>query len=171
MTDILVGGSASVLTLGANLIVSSQSLNTQASIRSDGSAQTGLLNLGTILVPAGNDGSHQSSFTIAPANGFENQGSISVSNNELLSIQPGLGVFSNAGQVSVNPGSTLQISSTLATPAISNPGLITLSNGATLDLAGYFTSNALGNLSNTRRDDTDRRHIRCPERRTDAWAR
>jgi hypothetical protein len=149
MTDILVGGSASVLTLGANLIVSSQSLNTQASIRSDGSAQTGLLNLGTILVQAGNDGSHQSSFTIAPANGFENQGSISVSNNELLSIQPGLGVFSNAGRVSVNPGSTLQISSTLATPAISNASLITLSNGATLDLAGYFTSNALGNLSNT----------------------
>ena len=144
MTNILVGGSASVLTLGANLIVSSQALNTQASIRSDGSDQSGLLNKGTILVRAGNDGSHQSSFTIAPANGFENQGSISVSSNELLSIQPGLGVFSNEGTVSVNPGSTLQISSTLATPAISNPGLITLLSGSTLDLAGYFTSNALG---------------------------
>ena len=48
----------------------------------------------------------------------------------------------------MNPGSTLQISSTSATPAISNASLITLSSGATLDLAGYFTSNALGNLSN-----------------------
>jgi hypothetical protein len=148
MTEILVGGSASVLTLGANLIVSSKAQNTQASIRGDGSAQTGLLNLGTILVRAGNDGSHQSSFTIAPANGFENQGSISVSSNELLSIQPGTGVFSNSGQVLVNPGSTLQISDTSPTPAISNPGLITLFSGATLDLAGYFTSNSLGNLSN-----------------------
>jgi hypothetical protein len=149
MTEILVGGNASVLTLGANLTVSSKALNTRASIRGDGSALTGLINLGTILVGAAHDASHQSSFTIAPANGFENQGSISVSNNELLSIQPGSGVFSNfGGQVSVNPGSTLQISSTSATPAISNSGLITLSNGATLDLAGYFTSNALGNLSN-----------------------
>lgn len=148
LTEILVGGSASVLTLGVNLIVSSTALNTRAGIRGDGSAQTELLNLGTILVAAGHDGSHQSSFTIAPANGFDNQGSISVSNNELLSIQPGSGVFSNAGVVSVNPGSTLQISDASLTPAISNPGTITLLNGATLDLAGFFTSNSLGNLSN-----------------------
>ena len=109
LTEIRVGGSASVLTLGVNLTVSSKALNTQASIRGDGSPQTDLVNLGTILVAAAHDGSHQSSFTIAPANGFDNQGSISVSNGELLSIQPGSGVFNNAGQVSVNPGSTLQI--------------------------------------------------------------
>ena len=151
LTEILVGGSSSVLTLGGNLIVSSTAPHTQAGIRGDGSPQTALVNLGTILVAAGS-----SSFTIAPANGFDNGfdnvlnkgGSISVSNNELLSIQPGSGVFSNEGQVSVNPGSTLQISDASLTPAISNPGLITLSNGATLDLVGFFTSNALGNLSN-----------------------
>ena len=150
LTEILVGGSASVLTLGVNLTVSSTALNTQAGIRGDnGSALTQLINLGTILVAAGNDGSHQSSFTIAPANGFENQGSISVSNNELLSIQPGSGVFTNfGGKISVNPGSTLQIASTSATPAISNSGQITLSAGATLDLAGFFTSLSLGNLLN-----------------------
>ena len=148
LTEIRVGGSASVLTLGVNLTVSSKALNTQASIRGDGSPQTDLVNLGTILVAATHDGSHQSSFTIAPANGFDNEGSISVSNGELLSIQPSSGVFNNGGQVSVNPGSTLQIFSTSTTPAISNPGLITLSAGATLDLAGFFTSNALGSLDN-----------------------
>src|SRR6185312_4431734 len=73
---------------------------------------------------------------------------IAVGNGDLLSIEPGDGMFLNSGDVSVDGGSTLRIVAAGTVPAIDNTGTITLASGSTLDLAGWFTGPSLGNLVN-----------------------
>ena len=144
LTEINIGGgSIAVLTLGPNLTVSSTAAGTQADIRSDLNNYTAVVNQGTISAAA-NGGS----FSISPVEGFTNQGTISLSNGEYFSVQPGFGTFDNIGIVSVAGGSTLQIEDSSLTPPISNAGTITMANGTTLDLAGYFTPASLGTLVN-----------------------
>ena len=141
-------GNKAVLTLGSNAVVTSDALNATADIRGAGADQTAVVNEGTIVASATHDASHLSTFNITPFNGFTNQGTIVVSNGDLLSIQPGFGIFDNSGLVTVGSGSELQIESSAVTPPVSNTGSIEIDSGATLDLAGFYTPASLGDLSN-----------------------
>jgi hypothetical protein len=147
LTQIDVGGNGSVLTLGANLTVSSTANNTQADIRGSNNAQTAVVNDGTIIAAAPHGSGKLSTFSITPFNGFTNAGVINISNGEFFSIQPGFSYFNNTGMVSVSGASTLQIAAGSPTP-MSNTGTITMGSGSTLQLTGGFTVSSLGNLVN-----------------------
>ena len=143
-TEIDIGGGyGAVLTLGPNLTVSSTAASTQAYIENDYENNTAVVSQGTIIAAA-----KGGQFYIAPPEGFANQGTISVSNDEYFSIQPGFGIFDNTGIVTVTGDSTLGIGDSGVTPPISNAGTITMGSGTTLDLAGYYTPASLGNLIN-----------------------
>jgi hypothetical protein len=144
LSEIDSGGNASVLTLGPNLTVNSTTAGTQADIRGNSSDQTAVINQGTIIA-----GAAGGNFNITLFNGFTNQGTIAVSNGDFVSIQPGSGIFTNSGIVSVAGNSTLQISDNSVNPPINNTGTITLGSASTLDLAGPYTIPSLGNLSNS----------------------
>jgi hypothetical protein len=149
-TDPWVASSATTATLGARLVVQQAGLyaavnaNAQTPIIGDGLSDT-LINQGTITgaVAAG-------TLSLGGFGIFINQGSVSVSNGDLLLLDALS--FSNTGTIAISGGATAVLGGPPNpwgnAPVWSNTGTIALTN-ATLQLAGNVRTGQLGKITSS----------------------
>lgn len=149
-SDAFLASSATTAVLGAHLTV--QQAGLLATIDANGSAFAGwgledtLVNQG--LIAGALTGGHVS---VSGFGTFINQGTLSISNGDTLSLAPS--VFSNTGTILVGAGATAILGGTaaftgVAPPAWTNTGQILISGG-TLTLAGTTATTQLGQISVT----------------------